>query len=293
MIPQRATWSSALFITRDGVARRRYYDFVKQRFYWDAETAPLVYDADGTRVGLTIQNWWTPLETCVLMAWKHRQPGTDAHFVLDDEGRPKWKHGDDGEEEGDIKGETWRRLRMRVGCIPIDAAHKISSEGRLQSPSGAVTRGFFCYARFWAAADHGFLIDLTTASGLHPLTLRPRLREALECMLSGESPDEFADATAVQLSTAWSNFNTALCQSAQHVDKEDLLQIARDLVPRDMWKLLRSMERDGDPVLSGPLSELMALVEGTVKEDGPFSDCDDTTKWGSLRFARTVLASRS
>ena len=134
---------------------------------------------------------------------------------------------------------------------------------------------------------------ITSASKRHPLVLRPRLREALDCMLCRETPEEFARATGVELGTAWSTFNTALCQAAHHIEKNDLVLVAKDIVPADMWKLLRRMEKEGDPILSGRLSDLMYVVKGDLDGDGEFEECDSDTQWGSLRFARAVLASRS
>jgi hypothetical protein len=289
MIPQKVTWASGLFVTRDGAVRRRHYDWIKRQFWWEEKTTPLVYDSRDTRLGLFIETRWVPIETCILMAWKHRKAGTDALTVQDTDGRLEWKHGDDGSEhDGTLPDEKWRPLTgYKIGCIPVNGELEISSKGRLRS-SGCITQGFYAYDRMWAAAEHGFLIDLTTAARLRPVCLRPTLQQALDCMLSGHTAEDYADANGLALSTAWNYFTSVV----PHLHPADLKQVAQGLAPPELWKLLSSMYKRGDTDLSGSLSELMSRVEDELGQEGDYSELDSTERWGILRLARASFAAR-
>jgi len=69
----------------------------------------------------------------------------------------------------DVCGEIWTPLKQarawRYGAAAlVPPAYKISSEGRLMSPSSAITRGFLFNGRRWATAKGAGLVDLTTTT---------------------------------------------------------------------------------------------------------------------------------
>ena len=71
-IPQQHTWRSVVFITKDGTARRRYWNPISQAWSWDAEAVPLAYDRDRERLGLHLDGHWVSIARAVLLAWSAR-----------------------------------------------------------------------------------------------------------------------------------------------------------------------------------------------------------------------------
>ena len=279
--------TSAVLITKRGVARRRYWNFVSKEWRWDAERLSLSENEDG-RLGYHI-DWWTSLHRCIALAWRKGHPQSTNHLVVDETKPPHvnniaWQRGDDSERP--IRGETWKPLAWTIGPIRCNAQYKISSHGRLLSPQGEVTEGFFFYDRRFAATEEG-LVDLTTAARLRPnvVHLPPRIRMAYDALNSGHSPNVLARAAGVEVKTAWSYF----AQAAVHVSNQTLRRFAPGLVSRDLWSVLMSMKAARDSALGGPLAELMDRVLGVhLSHRGEFHK--SKFQFGELRFARVCMA---
>ena len=77
-----------------------------------------------------------------------------------------------------------------------------------------------------------------------------------------------------------------------HVHQDDLRQVTKQLVSRDMWKALSRMAREENVLLSGPLKELMFYMEEELNDDGAFWGKGDVERWGEVRLARMCFASR-
>jgi succinylglutamate desuccinylase len=120
------------------------------------------------------------------------------------------------------------------------------------------------------------------------LILRPSIHQAAECLLSGNTAQDLADSAGLELSTAWAYTTTA----AMHVHQDDLRQVTKQLVSRDMWKALSRMAREENVLLSGPLKELMFYMEEELNDDGAFLGKGDVERWGEVRLARMCFASR-
>ena len=146
-IPQkRPVWSGALFITKDGSARRRYYDIVQKRWHWDRQPAQMVMSDTG-RLGLFIDHWLC-LEVCVALAWLRRQPESATRVILEPGDaihvdNIRWQQAEDVDGGGAIAGERWKPLKSKCGCVPIADGYQISTAGRLKNQRDEITTGFW------------------------------------------------------------------------------------------------------------------------------------------------------
>ena len=72
-VPQRSgVWSSSLWITRNGEARRKLYNSVAHAWTWEEEPMPMVMDDRG-RFGFHLDNNFTSVARAVALAWLMRE----------------------------------------------------------------------------------------------------------------------------------------------------------------------------------------------------------------------------
>jgi hypothetical protein len=69
-IPELHVWSSCVYITRNGIARRRFYNSVARGWTWADEPLVITLDEAG-RMGYYI-GWWRSIELCIALAWLSR-----------------------------------------------------------------------------------------------------------------------------------------------------------------------------------------------------------------------------
>ena len=273
-IPQRHVWASSIWITADGIMRRKWWNPVEKRWHWDAQPLPPTYDGY-LRRGYHAPQFMT-VERCICLAWRLRAP--ESTWKIDEVIRVRLIQDDmmsmssDGgvnastlrwavEEEPDeddirnVKGETWRPLRWRVGAVAVPKGYSISSQGRLRDPRGRVTRGSLAFDRRWAAVVGAGLVDLSAAAGLDDgIALPLSIRQARGALLAGATPADLARHTGVTVGTAWSYF----AQAATHVDAQTLRALVPPLVPPMLWRALLTLRGDGR--IGGALSELDGLL---------------------------------
>ena len=295
-IPQHYVWSSSVWITKAGDARRRHYNGVTRTWAWDDEPLPIAFDDASGRIGYVVDHWISR-ERAIALAWLHRDPQSSWHLTDDGieielEGQRRrrglpmaWKRGEvvEGEPTTSLPREQWRKLKWRCGLAPAPPGYMSSSLGRLRSPRGDVTRGLFFAGDRYAAVKGCGLVNLTVAAGLAPRTLRlsPTLYHAAQALMTGRDAQELALVLDVVEATAW----TYLCCAAAHVPGDNLRPRARRLVAPDLWRALGAMH--GDARLGGPLAELMPVVLKKVKRGGTFRRSQ--FQWEQLRLARLAL----
>ena len=289
-IPQLHTWSSVVFITKDGTARRRHYNPVSKAWTFDAQPISMAFDSNGDRLGYHVLGHWVSMERAVLLAWAHRHPDAPWTIVHDEielvgqgDERPPfaWAVGEVvGEEACALDGETWRPLRWSCGLCPVPRGYAISSRGRLRNAKGRVTAGLFFKGDRWAAVRDGVLVNLTVASGLrrNDVDLTPALWTAAEALGAGEDAAGLADAAAVQRSTAWNR----LTRVAPFFPPDELKRRVARLVSADLWELLLAM--GNDPAMGGSLTDLMRAVSKRLPRKGAFRRSE--YQWEQLRLAR-------
>ena len=293
-IPQAHAYSRSLWCTKDGSIRPRIYNFVSQTWTWE-DLVPLTVHEDG-RLGVRDfgigTTGWTPLEVVIALAWRKRQPDSPMRASVE-EGKPmqarfiRWAVEEDGDDaQRTMPGEVWKPLKWKVGLISCDGrGYKLSSLGRLKSPQGAITKGHFYDERRWAAVTGVGLVDLTTVAKLCPnvVVLPPAIKSAADAMYQGGvPPGHFANDAGIEVGTAWSYYTRA----AQVLPVDRLRQVAKQFVARDLWRVLRQMEQEEDPVLGGSLTELMPEVLGRVSQQFVSSEF----QWEQLRLARSAIA---
>jgi hypothetical protein len=204
----------------------------------------------------------------------------------------RWDVPEDSDEaDASVDGaELWYPMKgaraWRCGVVSCsDAGYAISDRGRLKSPSGDITSGFHFDGRRWAAVKGCGLVDLTTCARLRKnvVYLPPAIKHAADALGSGHTPTDLAQASDVQLGTAWSYFTRA----AQHLDARTLSRVVPPLVGPRMWAVLMNMRQSRDPRLGGTLTELMEVcTEGTpgaVARDYPME---------KLRLARLAVVAQ-
>lgn len=274
---QPTAWSSSVWITMDGAAYRRYYNPVARSWSaWEAVEVSLNDD----RIGLALASGWVSLERAVATAWQHRAPGSRAGIHVSgplDARHVAWRE-PEVVEEGEQDGEAWRPLRWSCGLAECDAAYRISSRGRLQSPhTGARTRGFAALGTRWAACRGAGLVDLLAAAGLvcAQVPVAPRVYAAYRALVAGLHPEEHARRQRLRVKRAWDDFNVA----APLVP--EVRQRGAGLVARDVWEVLEGLRADA--VLGGRLGPLRRVVQRRLGRE---------LGWEELRFVRTCVLQR-
>lgn len=255
-LPQRHVYSSAVYVRRDGLLRRRHYNSVSEEWTWN-EPMSVVNDED--RVGYRLEGNIVSVERCIAMAWRRRHEDSKNSLTVA-EGKPaiakyvRWEREEDCEEEDDIGNERWRPLKWRVGLVWCNPHFSLSSRGRLRDPHGSVTRGFFFDGTRVAAVD-GLLVDLLAASGLRDRAVPPpRIRLTLAALCNGMHPDDVA--VDVTPSTTWGYF----AQAATYATDDELQRYVKPLIDPKLWHALRGLRRRDDPILGGALKPLMAWL---------------------------------
>ena len=268
-IPQRAVWTSGVWITKEGRARRRWYNLSTRTWHWDPDLLPYVFRED--RVGLHVDGWIS-IERAIALAWRRRAPDSSSRVLAFEPlsaDNMRWAQ---EETEGFDEGrEAWRPLRWHCGAVRCDPRYLISNRGRLRSPhSGEITRGFWFADRRWAAVKGAGLVDLSSASGFGRTPLPAYLAQAADALLAGAHPRDLAAAALVQESTAWTYF----CRAAEQLAVCDLQRLVPALVSKELWRTLQALR--GTPVLGASLKELADALQFVR----PF---------GQLRLARMAV----
>ena len=298
-IPVRHVWASGIFITKKGIARRRWYNVATQTWHWDPDRLPPTED-ENFNVGYHAPHFMT-VERAICMAWRLRAPESTASIgewirvqlvekmcdknAEDEETTAetlRWQVEEDPEEDGPIEGETWSRLKAAVGAVRVSNGYWISSAGRLKNPKGEVTNGSLAFDRRWAAIKGCGMLDLWTAAGLaDPIQLSLRVRQARGAILAGATPEQLAAAAAVELGTAWSYFT----QAAPHVEASALRERAEALVHPAIWRAVKRLLERGDGRVGGSLTELWEVVERMVQPKA----LQEQHRFAMLRLARGAL----
>ena len=283
-LPQRYTYSSQVFVSRQGRLKRRFFNPINRSFTW--EDVELIEDND--RMGIRMQQGhFLPIETIIALAWRKREPDTATRVIVPPQGATaktvRWlrEEGEDLEH----RGETWKPLKYTLGLIPVNKEYLISSHGRLKSPfqgGNHITNGFWWDNERWAAVKGAGLISLTRASSNERgAALQPALQSAIDCLMSGHTPEEFAQDRGIQQGSAWTYF----CSAVPHIkEKAELRRRGIELVPANLWRLLKSMKKNEDAILGGRLSDLIVTCERKLD-----SFIDEEFKFEYLRFARSIL----
>jgi hypothetical protein len=294
-IPQPFAWNSALYLSKHGTAIRKFYNYVTGDWSWATEPTEPVEDSESGRMGLNLCGHWTPLETCIALAWRRRHPDSTAPAIRHGPHRKlsastiRWKAEEDDAEEGPIDGETWFPLETKIGVVSISSGlgYRISSIGRLKNPSGDVTRGFWYRGRRWASVRGAGLCDLDTAAGLQSGIQQPLcIQLAMNALMSGADVEDLATQARIKVSSAW----TYLSRAATIAPPEELRHVWEAVVDADLVRALRRMQKRSDPRLGESLTALMsAVTSGRLPPGNTFQDLGENERWCHLRFARMAL----
>ena len=275
-IPLAVPAASSVWISAQGAAYRRYYNFVDRSVSWTRLEYAL--DPDEVHVGLHIPAW-TSMETAIARAWRTRAPRSNARVQVIDARAPlsaatlRWREEEYVPPEPPVlEGETWTSLRWVVNHLVLcSPTYDISNYGRLRSPhTGAITRGHWCHGERWAAVKGAGLVQLRAAAGLARATvhLPPRTLAAHRAMTGGMTPADYSAASDIPLDRAY-----RYC-----VDAVPFVRDAKRLVARDLRRVLEDLRRH--PALGGPLRELRPVVARRLGRE---------VDWGELRFARACV----
>lgn len=293
-VPTHHTWAASYWVTRDGIVRKRHWHFAKQRWSWEAESLMPAEEINSRgdqtgRLGVYIDHWKS-LEHIIALAWIPRCEGSMAR-VQRELGKPlhkrylSWKDGGEAatEEPRHVSGETWGRLSWRCGCVPCPDSYEISSIGRIRSPSGEISSGFWFDERRWAYVPEGGLVDLNAAANLSRVVdVPPRVRTTLDALLCGETPLELSRALAIKEDTAWAY----AWDSCRHLSPRQIWSIAKRIVSPDLLYFMAEMQMSNHP-FPAKLLDLMSRVENALPDDSNF--LQQRCKFGMLRFAKMAL----
>ena len=300
-IPVKHVWTSGIFMTRKGIARRRWYNVATKTWHWDPNRLPLAEDENGN-IGYHASHFVT-LERAICMAWRLRAPESTASIgewirvqlvdkVCDNTSGEeettaetlRWRVEEDPEEDGPIEGETWSRLKAAVGAVVVPKGYWISTMGRLRNPKGEVTRGSLAFDRRWVAIKGCGMLDLWSAAGLaDPIQLSLRVRQARGAILAGATAEQLAQAVGVEVGTAWSY----MTQAAPHVDATALRERAEALVHPAIWRAVKALVDREDERVGGSLLELWGVVQRLIQPQS--RALQEEHNMSMLRLARTAL----
>ena len=132
---------------------------------------------------------------------------------------------------------------------------------------------------------NGVLVDLLLASKLKKpvIDLPPRIMLAAECLWSGNTPDDLADEEGIGLETAWS-----YCwKAAQHFSKTELMTLGPRLISADLWRLVKTMRHERDPLFDADLTTLKSVADDALL-DGEYES--SAAPFAEIRFARLCLS---
>ena len=133
------------------------------------------------------------------------------------------------------------------------------------------------------------LVDLLEAANKNPKgasSLRPSIKLAVNCIVTGHTFKDLSRHAGVAHGTAWSY----LTKAAPFVYPADFQRVGPNLVPRDVWKALHSLQSKGDERIGGPLKDLLpVVVERRLPPNSEFHS--DPFKLSVLRFARLCIHS--
>ena len=278
-----------MFVGGNGTLLRRFFNPVDQTFtFCEMDMVEEVIDGCETgRMGLYVQQGhFLPIEIIIALAWKRREPDTPTKVTVGNEGATarsiRWIE-EEGRDEIDHKGETWKPLKCKLGLIPVDSSYLISSHGRLKSPyTKEVTRGFWWDDCRWAYVKPSGLVNLTElCSRQRGATIFPSILTAIECLMAGHTPEELAYYQGIQEATAWSY----MCRGIPHIkETAELRRLGKELVPEELWKLLKKMKREENPLLGERLLDLIVKCEEEIE-----GFAEEELKFEYLRFARSIL----
>ena len=112
-IVEQCPWRSGLFITRDGVARRRYFNFASGKWEWDAEPREFVMNNETGEMGYFIKDMsFVRVEKAIALAWRHRAPESSPRVVCNGDATSRnvrWKEEESNEEDS---------MRQLPGPVP-------------------------------------------------------------------------------------------------------------------------------------------------------------------------------
>ena len=265
-IPQRSVYKSTLWITQDGVARRKHYDCQVKEWSWADDVVSYTTDENG-RLGIWLENNFVSIENAMVRAWVRRIPESKCRVFLEDYNQEPClsnicvKDAELENPELPQGKEIWKKLRWKCGAVPCDKSYLISNFGRLKSPyTGNITSGSWWDGRRWGAVANCGLVDLTTASGLIPKEerLEPAIRLAKNALLAGGyTPVELAGDQFYSESSAWTNTTKA----AQTMTSQELHSFVPQLVASQLITVLRNIDH------SGSLNELAERITPMLSEE--------------------------
>ena len=97
-IPQRHVWASSIWITADGIARRKWWNPVTRAWHWDGAPLQPAFDVQMRR-GYHAPQFMT-VERCICMAWRLRAP--ESKWTIDEVIRVRLL--EDGESDASSSG---------------------------------------------------------------------------------------------------------------------------------------------------------------------------------------------
>ena len=178
-LPEETVWSSTVWVSNNGVVRRRYLNAVSSTWNW-GEPFPLTLSGDG-RVGIFVDHWMG-LERVIALAWRCRAPESQSSVsILPNKPcrakHVRWAAEEDGEEVVDVTGEKWKALDWYCGIARCDRQYLISTKGRLKSPfAGSPGQKLLLNSLFRGKASEGGAAGGVNSSNNSLVMTNPRLR---------------------------------------------------------------------------------------------------------------------
>ena len=296
-IVEQYPWRTGLFITRDGICRRRYFNCAVGKWEWDANPRECYMEQESGKMGFFIRDQsFISVERAIALAWRHRAPESSPHVVCDGDVISRnvhWEEEESNSEEEHIEGETWRSIRYNIGVVAVDPRYFISNYGRLRSPVGDLTSGFW-HSNFGTpggtryAATNAGLLNLHIVAKLIPgHVYLPRCKvNACIAMIDGaQTPAQYAARHGIATTTAWCYLN----QVAIHAPPRKVKAAAQRLVAFDCWTVLKQMYLNEDPTFDSQLSSLHEELVESLSRSGDFRGLDKDAQFHHIRLAKISI----
>ena len=269
-------WSSSLWISENGIIRRRFFNIFNNTWNWSHEINPIIND-DGD-VLISVANRKISLEHAVASAWlpntknrKHVKYRNESN--IDILSNVYWT--DESSDEVELMetdDEKWVKLKYsNFTCVPkCEYSYWISSHGRVKNTIGEVTCGTYINNCEVLCLDNGVVINIKESQKKSfgkkcmPNTPKPRIKKMIEVLTKKLALQEYSDQSGLQMSTIW----TYVYDAIRFMSLDQAKIVVKHYVSTSAWNAIHTIfEYEHEHIFSLPSKEYMKAIDSILCDD--------------------------
>ena len=248
--------TSSLWISEDGILKRRYYNPWSAEFTWGDMIEPkLENDVLSVRMGKNNVS----LDYAIASAWVRRPSKKTSKVMKICEDEPSIAHNlkwTEDDSEADESEDEWEEIE--------ESFHISKKRKYIRAPNGQVYRGSFNGScRVAAVGDKMIRLDPPEEDAYLINSLSPSLLRAAMFIIKGKHPLELCKSANIGIETAWSYYSKA----ANKINTEQLLYWIPKIVNKDLWNFLVLLHMQNEAILGSSLKDLAQHVENFLVSD--------------------------